>query len=243
MAIAVDTTGQGYANATSLTYSHTCSGSSRYLIVGWYEFTNSRTVSSVKYAGADMTLIGEQTADGSGGYVRQYGLANPASGANNIVITLSGTNQIFATSASYTGVDQTTPNPNSSTTGSVTGTGFNVSSPSVTVDQSWIAMHGRSPSRVPTADSFTVVRQTNGTSGDAGWLLDSDAGRNTGSNTLNFSYSPSATSYYVITNIAPSTGGSSGPANLKSYNTNVKSNIKSIDTNPIANIKSLNTNS
>lgn len=34
----------------------------------------------------------------------------------------------------------------------------------------------------------------------------------------------------------------SGPANLKSYNTNVKSNIKSINTNAIANIKSLDTN-
>lgn len=34
----------------------------------------------------------------------------------------------------------------------------------------------------------------------------------------------------------------SGPANLKSYNTNLKANIKSINTNPLANIKSLNTN-
>lgn len=34
----------------------------------------------------------------------------------------------------------------------------------------------------------------------------------------------------------------SGPANLKSYNTNLKANIKSINGNPIANVKSLNTN-
>lgn len=34
-----------------------------------------------------------------------------------------------------------------------------------------------------------------------------------------------------------------GPANLKSYNTNLKANIKSINTNLIANVKSLNTNS
>lgn len=34
----------------------------------------------------------------------------------------------------------------------------------------------------------------------------------------------------------------SGPANLKSYNTNLKANIKTINTNPIANVKSLNTN-
>ena len=34
----------------------------------------------------------------------------------------------------------------------------------------------------------------------------------------------------------------SGPANLKSYNTNLKANIKSINTNLIANLKSLDTN-
>lgn len=34
----------------------------------------------------------------------------------------------------------------------------------------------------------------------------------------------------------------SGPANLKTYNTNVSANIKTINTNTIANIKSLNTN-
>lgn len=38
------------------------------------------------------------------------------------------------------------------------------------------------------------------------------------------------------------TGGSSGPANLKTYNTNVKSNIKSINTNLLANVKTLDTN-
>jgi len=34
----------------------------------------------------------------------------------------------------------------------------------------------------------------------------------------------------------------SGPANLKTYNTNAKANIKTIDTNPIANVKTLDTN-
>ena len=38
------------------------------------------------------------------------------------------------------------------------------------------------------------------------------------------------------------TAAASGPANLKTYNTNAKANIKSINTNLIANVKSLNTN-
>ena len=39
----------------------------------------------------------------------------------------------------------------------------------------------------------------------------------------------------------PASGGS-GPANLKSLDTNIKSNIKSYNGNPLANIKSINTN-
>lgn len=64
---------------------------------------------------------------------------------------------------------------------------------------------------------------------------------------------PSAQSAYAISwvvgasersiIIAASWGDApSGPANLKTYNTNVKANIKSIDTNLIANVKTLNTN-
>jgi len=37
-------------------------------------------------------------------------------------------------------------------------------------------------------------------------------------------------------------GTAAGPANLKSYNTNLKANIKNINTNLIANVKKLNTN-
>lgn len=42
--------------------------------------------------------------------------------------------------------------------------------------------------------------------------------------------------------LTDSSGGATGPANLKSYNTNLKANIKSINTNLIANVKSLDTN-
>lgn len=38
------------------------------------------------------------------------------------------------------------------------------------------------------------------------------------------------------------TTAASGPANLKTYNTNPVANVKTINTNPIANVKSLNTN-
>lgn len=47
---------------------------------------------------------------------------------------------------------------------------------------------------------------------------------------------------YVDTFTATDPTAAAGPANLKSYNTNLKANIKSINTNLIANVKSLNTN-
>lgn len=52
----------------------------------------------------------------------------------------------------------------------------------------------------------------------------------------------SGTGTLYFDTISPNYTISSGPANLKSYNTNLKANIKSINTNVIANVKSLNTN-
>lgn len=242
--VAVDATAEGYANASSLTYSHTCTGDDKYLIVDWYEFTNARTVTSVTYAGVNMTLLKEQSADGGGGMVRQYGLVAPAAGANNIVITLSGANQIFATSVSYNGVSQSAPNPDTNISGSTASSTSHTSSAiTLSVANSWVALVGRSPSNAPVATSTSFVRKQNGTSGDAGWTLDSNKFRASGSNTLSWTTSGSCITYYAFSSIAPvGAGGASGPANLKSYNTNLKANIKSINTNPIANIKSLNTN-
>lgn len=55
---------------------------------------------------------------------------------------------------------------------------------------------------------------------------------------------PNTSGTFVLrwTSLMGTTQSASGPANLKTYNTNVKSNIKTINTNPIANVKSLDTN-
>lgn len=47
---------------------------------------------------------------------------------------------------------------------------------------------------------------------------------------------------YDMRNVALRPFIASGPANLKSYNTNLKANIKTINTNVIANVKTLDTN-
>lgn len=204
--IAVDATSQGYANSTSLTFAHTSTGSDLILMVQLWTFPSGDTVSGITYNGTALTKKGTRSAD-AGGYTNQWSLVAPSTGANNIVISMSSS-QVFATAVTYTGVDQTTPHPDATVTGTQTGTTGLSASMTTTVDQSWLVMAGRSPSRVPTAGANTLLRKTNGTSGDAGWTLDSDGGRSTGSNALNWSYSPSATTYYVMSVIAPSAGAS-----------------------------------
>lgn len=202
--IAVDATYNGWvASASSLTYAHTVTGANAVLVVGSWMFNSSATFSSCTYNGVSMTNLVNRTTDGTGGDIRILGLANPATGSNNVVITCSSSKQIFGNSVSYTGVDQTTPFPDTGTSGSSSGTSFSISI-TTTVDQSWVFACVRSPSRVPTAGADTVVRQTNPISGDAGWEIDSNAGRSVGSNALNYSYSPSQTSYWTMISIAPS---------------------------------------
>ena len=238
MAIALDTTtSSSSASSTSWTFSHTCSGSDRVLLVGFFKFGGGDSVTGVTYNGVSMTQLGKGVADASG-YVYLYGLVNPATGANNVVASSSASVQWYGEAVSYTGVDQTTPFPDTEAYNSSTGTSF-TESITTSVADSWIILQGRNSVGGPTAGANTTLRVSS-PSTDV-WFLDSNAGRSTGSNALAWSYGTTETCYRIIAAIAPS-ASASGPANLKSLNTNLKANIKSINGNPIANVKSLNTN-
>lgn len=78
---------------------------------------------------------------------------------------------------------------------------------------------------IPTAPTFTMGYLGVSTSGSKSSQTNS-TGSNTGDHAL-----------IAIKGIA-----SSGPANLKTYNTNAKANIKTMNTNPIANVKTFDTN-
>jgi len=113
MAIAHDasssTTG---SSVSSLTFSHTCSGSDRILMVATSVFDDTsqaeRTVASVTYNGVSMTRIDRQDAGNIAAEL--WYLIAPATGANNVVVTLGATNPFaIAGASSYTGVAQTSP--------------------------------------------------------------------------------------------------------------------------------------
>lgn len=114
------------AVASSLTYSHTTSGSDRFLKVG--VSVNTSTLSSVTYAGTDVGAIAEVNV-GGGHRAYMRGLVAPATGANNVVVTTAALSNITSTAESYTGVDQVTPNDTAATaSGNSTAPSVNVSS-------------------------------------------------------------------------------------------------------------------
>lgn len=110
MAIALDTATDGGRSTavTSKTVSHTNgSGSDRYLVVavGWEG--DSDEITGVTYGGVPMERLGVHS--GQIGWQYLYGLANPATGANDIVVSAGATDNIIVYAVSYTGVHQTVP--------------------------------------------------------------------------------------------------------------------------------------
>ena len=96
------------ATTGALTFAHTVAGTNRMLLVGIAVDQARTVVSTVKYAGVSMTLA---IAGGTGGNPRAeiYSLFNPPAGTNNVVVTLTVSDQVSAGALSFLGVDPTTP--------------------------------------------------------------------------------------------------------------------------------------
>lgn len=101
---ASSTSGSG---VTSLTWSHTCTGSNLGLIVGVSFYPgNVESVTGVTYNGVAMTTIGSVLSVDQRAH--QWRLINPATGAHNVVVTFSDAVDAVAGAVSATGVHQTT---------------------------------------------------------------------------------------------------------------------------------------
>jgi hypothetical protein len=107
MAITADTTSTGVVvGNTVLTWSHTCSGSDRVLVVTMNDATGL-TVSSITYNTVALSL-GKSQVNGTNS-ANIYYLKNPASGAHDIVITVGASGTFRGRAASFNGVEQTAP--------------------------------------------------------------------------------------------------------------------------------------
>lgn len=175
MAIAFDaaTTPVNNSNSTSLTFSHTCTGSNRALFVATGLHT-SDVVTGVTYGGVAMTLMGKVT---NGRWVYIYGLLNPASGANDVVVTCSSAADFLgATAMSYTGVLQSgLPDAVNTFTGNSTTITTSLTS---VADNCWFLVAGRmGPNATASTnttyrgnmnDTWEVVGDSNGPKTPAG---------------------------------------------------------------------------
>ncbi len=131
MAVAFDATSSGVGASgasTTCTFSHTCTGSDRALAVG-VSGADTANPTSVTYNGVGLTKIVDLVSpDNNNASIWASVGFQPASGANNVVVTFASTPfDILCGSMSVTGADQTNCVSNSN---SAAGTS---NSPSVTV--------------------------------------------------------------------------------------------------------------
>jgi hypothetical protein len=100
------------SNQTTASWSHTTSGSNRYLVVGLsgWDDASSLTDVNVSYAGVPMTKLGGEQTGGNNNAVL-WGLVNPASGDNTVSITNvpAGFAELGGGSVSFSGVNQSIP--------------------------------------------------------------------------------------------------------------------------------------
>lgn len=234
MAIAFDAATDGGNGASVHSFAHTCTGTDRILLVALS--VDDGTVPTVTYNSVAMTEVSRTTADSVRDHFLFY-LINPASGSNTVAVTNSA-GTIFAGAASYTGAKQT-GQPDSFATNTTASATTITGTTTVVASNCWLVGCGQADGGTSSGGTGTTKRAQYGGFPQFA-LIDSNATVATGAQSLVLDGNLSAAMNIIVASIAPAVAG--GPANLKSYNTNLKANIKSINTNLIANVKSLNTN-
>jgi uncharacterized repeat protein (TIGR01451 family) len=104
------------AGATSLTVPHVPgAGANRLMLVSVMTGASSTTgndattVSSVTFAGTNLSLVGVTNDPGTRVRCYIYGLTNPPAASNNVVISLAASRPVYAGVTTFNGVNQSTP--------------------------------------------------------------------------------------------------------------------------------------
>jgi hypothetical protein len=151
--IAFDAASSTNGNTASLTWSHTVSGTNRFLIVGVSMKNDSnQSVTSVSYAGVQLIYI-DARSNGTNARVELWGKTGVPTGANNVIVTLNASARVVGGAVSLTGVSQTNNGIDASNFHN-SGTSL---TPSVTVttvaDNAWVV--STVASSPPTSDAAT----------------------------------------------------------------------------------------
>lgn len=161
MALAFDASAVGHLAASggaSLTFSHTCTGSNLILFVGFGVESATDVVTGVTYNNVAMTQVpNSPQANGvPNEFTYLFYLINPATGANNVVISLSAQPQVNAVSASYTGAAQS-GQPDNSNKKTVNATSVNNSLTTV-ADNCWVVGVCQEDNAAPTVGAGVTSR-------------------------------------------------------------------------------------
>lgn len=201
MAITYDTSANGIApGATSLTYSHTVTGSNPILFVGVFTATTADTVTGVTYNGVAMTRINTRANATSRAYL--YVLPGCATGANNIVVTVSGAITIQGISLSYTGASQT-GQPDSNATNQVTSNSTLTTSTTVVASNCWlVSFMSLEVAGGAAAGTGTTLRASQAANSSMG---DSNGTVGTGSQSMQWNSNPGENLVVVMASFSPAT--------------------------------------
>ena len=208
MAIARDANSNGNASATSLTFSHTCGGANRLLLVGVTTYGGAAVdiVTGITYNGTSLTKIDHQNCNALAPTAHLYYLIAPSTGANNIVISTSLTGLIIGIGASYTGCKQT-GQPDGTSKNNTGGATSLSSSITTTADNSWMTAmftvnNGTSPTA--SAGSSILVNET-GSGQNSNCFLDSNGAKTpAGSYSIGLTWTSSNRAAIVAASISPS---------------------------------------
>ncbi len=202
MAIAFDTAAESSSGAAaSLTYSHTCTGSNLILFAYARVASNAASIVGVTYSGVAMTAVGSQISGDGNDSTSLWRLINPATGANNVVISSSSSVAgLGGISTSYSGVAQAGfPDAGPSTFGP------NLTNPQTltitsSADNAWMIAACRNG-----AGGATMTNGTNRSPGpnQAFFLADNGPQTPAGNVTVSYSWTPAFYGYMTGVTIAP----------------------------------------
>jgi len=107
-----DATAEATALSTSgYSFSHTCSGSNRYLFVAVYTYIDTGTgaLPTATYDSVSMTQLATQVYGPYSERITIFGIIAPSTGSNSVAVSVSPSqDEVTCVSTSYTGVHQTT---------------------------------------------------------------------------------------------------------------------------------------
>lgn len=178
-------------------------GSDLFLVC--YSWANNALVTGTTYNGVSMSLRETIKYSTTNETLNLFGLANPATGSNNVTISASGGSEIFGMCAGYTGVYQDSSAAFVETNeGETTGTSITLGiTPSVA--DSWVTA-ASGGQRNASASTNLTARAGNGTQGA---IADSN-GTVSGATNFTFSISAGLRQLMIAASLQPSASAATG---------------------------------